>query len=163
MSACRNETRQSAWCGHLLRQGLLRLAFLALCSLLGSGCLPGYIRIALRADDNSNQGRPLRVLIRSVDEQQFRAESYATVAALVIKPDASVQRSLIIEPTQRGSRALWIKSKKSSPLGLYFFYGASTASWKVWLQPDLPWRITIPLGRLGVDAEQVKECRIFRN
>ncbi len=137
--------------------------FLFLCALFWAGCLPGYIRISLRADDDSNQGRPLRVLVRSVDEQQFRGESYAGVSALVIKPDASVLRSLIIEPSKRGSRAFWIKSKKSSPLALYFFYTAPTASWKVWLQPDLPWRITVPLGRLGVDAERVRECRIFRN
>lgn len=140
-----------------------RLILWLLCLLSGSGCLPGYIRIALSPDENSNGGRPLRVLVRSVDEQQFRGESYASVAALVIKPDASVQRSLIVEPTRRGSRVLWVKSKKSSPLGLYFFYTAPTASWKVWLQPDLPWRITVPLGRLGVDAERVQECRIFRN
>lgn len=132
-------------------------------AVFASGCLPGYVRVALRASADSNQGRPLRVLIRSVDEQQFRAESYSTVAALVITPDATVLRSLIIEPRQNGSRVMWIKSKKSSALGLYFLYGASTASWKVWLRPDLPWRITVPLGRLGVDAEQVRECRIGRN
>lgn len=145
--------------GHLLG----KLACLFLCLLAGQGCLPGYVRVALRADESSNQGRPLRVLVRSVDEQQFRAESYASVSALVIKPDATVLRSLIVEPTRRGSRVLWIKSKKTSPLGLYFFYAAPAASWKVWLQPDLPWRISVPLGRLGVDVEQVKECRIFRN
>lgn len=131
--------------------------------LCSTGCLPGYVRIALRTNDVSNQGRPLRVLIRSVDEQQFRAESYASVSALVIKPDATVLRSLILEPSASRSRAFWIKSKKTQPIGLYFFYSAPTASWKVWLQPDLPWRITVPLGRLGVDAEHVKECRIFRN
>jgi hypothetical protein len=144
-------------------QQLRRLVGLFLCLLWWPGCLPGYVRIALSPDETSNGGRPLRVLVRSVDEQQFRSESYASVAALVIQPDASVQRSLIIEPTQRGSRVLWVKSKKSSPLGLYFLYGASTASWKIWLQPDLPWRITVPLGRLGVDGNRVRECRIFRN
>ncbi len=140
-----------------------QLVCLFLCLFASQGCLPGYVRIALRPDESSNQGRPLRVLVRSVDEQQFRAESYASVSALVIRPDATVLRSLIIEPTQRGSRVLWIKSKKTSPLGLYFFYSAPAASWKVWLQPDLPWRISVPLGRLGVDVERVKECRIFRN
>lgn len=141
----------------------LQIGFLILCLLSSGGCLPGYIRIALNPDENSNGGRPLRVLVRTVDEQQFRGESYASVSALVIKPDATVQRSLIIEPSKKGSRVLWVKAKKSSPLGLYFFYASPTASWKVWLQPDLPWRITVPLGRIGVDAELVKECRIFRN
>lgn len=140
-----------------------QILLLLLWAVLAAGCLPGYVRVALQVGDYSNQGRPLRVLIRSVDEHQFRAEPYSSVAALVIKPDATVLRSLIVEPGRGSSRVMWIKSKKSNALGLYFFYASPSASWKVWLQPDLPWRITVPLGRLGVDAELVRECRIGRN
>lgn len=131
--------------------------------LLGpGGCLPGYVRVILRTTEQSNQARSLRVLVRSVDDQQFRAESYASVSALVIKPDASVLNSLVLEPKKQGSRAFWVKSSKDKPLALYFLYTAPTASWKVWLQPELPWRITVPLGRTGVDGEHVRECRAFR-
>lgn len=131
--------------------------------LCQGGCLPGYVRIILRTTDQSNQARALRVLVRSVDDQQFRAESYASVAALVIKPDTTVLNSLVLEPSKQGSRAFWVKRSKDKPLGLYFLYTAPTASWKVWLQPQLPWRITVPLGRTGVDGEHVRECRIFRH
>lgn len=131
--------------------------------LCQGGCLPGYVRVILRTTDQSNQARALRVLVRSVDDQQFRAESYASVAALVIKPDTTVLNSLVLEPSKQGARAFWVKRSKDQPLGLYFLYTAPTASWKVWLQPQLPWRITVPLGRTGVDGEHVRECRTFRH
>ena len=63
-------------------------------TLLSAACCPGYVRVTLRADANTNQGRPLRVLVRSIDEQQHRSESYAAVSALVTQPDATVLRTL---------------------------------------------------------------------
>ena len=130
--------------------------------LLAAACCPGYVRVTLRADANTNQGRPLRVLVRSIDEQQHRSESYAAVSALVTQPDATVLRALTLDPRQGYSRSFWVKSAKEKPLGLYFLYTAPAASWKIWLQPALPWRITVPLGRAGVLGNGVTECRIFR-
>lgn len=130
--------------------------------LLATGCLPGYLRLTVNANSETNQGRPLRVLVRKVSEAQYRSESYASVAALVITPDASVVRSFIVDPRSRYKRSFWVKSESSTPLGLYFLYTGPTASWKMWLQPQLPWRITVPLGRSGVDGERVRECRILR-
>lgn len=163
MSALRSRKQIAAPCVSVRAAGRhLALAGVALALVCQGGCLPGYVRVILRTTEQSNQARSLRVLVRSVDEQQFRAESYASVSALVIKPDASVLNSLVLEPKKQGARAFWVKSSKDKPLALYFLYTAPTASWKVWLQPELPWRISVPLGRSGVDGEHVRECRTFR-
>ena len=125
------------------------------------GCVPGYVRVTLQADAETNQGRPLRVLIRSVDEQSYRSETYASASRLVILPDATVLQSLTLEPRPHETRKFWVKSEKGKAMALYFFYTAPTASWKVWLKPALPWRITVPLGRTGVKENDVRECRVF--
>ncbi len=135
----------------------LRLLLLSL--LVLSGCYPGYLRLTLVSDASTNEGRPLRVLVRAVDEQQQRSESHASVSALVISPDATVLRSVLIDPQAGRSRSVWIKHDKEKPLGLYFLYTTPAASWKMLVAPLLPWRMTIPLGRSGVRASEVRECR----
>ena len=135
---------------------------LGLCLLLLlSSCVLGYVRVTLQADAETNQGRPLRVLVRSVNEQAYREETYASASRLVILPDATVLQSLTLEPRPRETRKFWVKSEKGKAMALYFFYTAPTASWKVWLKPALPWRITVPLGRTGVKENDVRECRVF--
>lgn len=129
--------------------------------LVQSGCVPGYVRVTLQADEQTNQGRPLRVLVRSVDEQAYRLETYASASQLVILPDATVLQSLTLEPRPGETRRFWVKSEKGKAMALYFFYTAPTASWKLWLRPALPWRITVPLGRTGVKENDVRECRVF--
>lgn len=136
---------------------------LVLFAVACGGCLPGYVRVILHTTADSNKGRPMSVLVRRIDEQQYRGEPQASAAALVIRPDASVLKSWLIEPTKKGSRAFWVKSPKDKPLGIYFFYTSRTASWKLWLPPPLPWRITVPLGPSGVTVDAVRECRCFRN
>jgi hypothetical protein len=128
--------------------------------LLGlSGCFPGYVRLTLLSDANTNEGRPLRVLVRSVSEEQQRTESHASVSALVVSPDATVLRSVIIDPGTNRTRILWIKHDKEKSLGLYFLYTTPAASWKMLVPPLLPWRMLIPLGRAGVRPGEVRECR----
>mgnify|MGYP001004298528 FL=1 len=72
--------------------------------LLQSGCVPGYVRVTLQADAETNQGRPLRVLVRSVNEQVYREETYASASRLVILTDATVLKSLTLEPRHGETR-----------------------------------------------------------
>jgi hypothetical protein len=137
------------------------LLAISLVALTAGGCCPGYVRVTLRADAETNQGRPLRVLVRSVEENQHRSESYDAVSQLVIQPDASVLKTLLLDPRRR-SRSFWVKSDKDKPLGIYFLYTAPTSSWKVWLRPELSWRVNVKLGRSGVGNNAVSEYRVFR-
>jgi hypothetical protein len=153
---------QNFWQKHSQHRAIRSLLWAVTWLLLFiGGCAPGYVRVTLKADAETNQGRPLRVLVRSVDEQSYRTETYSAVSALVIRPDATVLRSLTLEPRSGESRKLWIKSEKDKAMALYFFYTAPTASWKLWLRPALPWRLTVPLGRTGVKENDVRECRVF--
>ena len=138
---------------------LIGLRLFGLAVLILGGCYPGYVKLTLLSDPSTNEGRPLRVLVRSVDEQQQRSESHASVSTLVVTPDATVLRSVIIDPQAGRYRSVWIKHDKEKPLGLYFLYTTPAASWKMLVAPLLPWRITIPLGRSGVRASEVRECR----
>lgn len=130
-------------------------------ALLG-GCFPGYLRVVLAGGADINQGRPLQVLIRTVDQAQYRAESHAEVSALVVRPDASVLKTLSIDPRPKYSRGLWIKISKEKPVAFYFLYTSPSATWKLWLPSALPWRIRIPLGSGGVNSNAVRECRLLR-
>lgn len=137
------------------------LFLLGLVAALG-GCFPGYLRVTLEGNADVNQGRPLQMLVRTVDEAKYRGESHAEVETLVIRADASVLKGLLVEPRARYSRSFWIKVAKEKPVGFYFLYTSAAASWKLWLPPLLPWRIRIPLGRGGVESNGVRECRVLR-
>jgi hypothetical protein len=120
----------------------------------------GSVLITLKTEADTNRGRPLQVLVRTVDEQTYRGESYAAAARLIIAPDGSVLRTLVIDPRPRGSRTFCVKVSASQPLALYFLYTAPTAEWKMLLPPRLPWSLTVPLLRGGIAVEHVRERRL---
>lgn len=125
-----------------------------------TGCTTWRFFITLRSTEDTNQGRPLQVLVRSVRAESFRTETYGELAQLLIKPDPSVLRVVTVEPSQK--RRLWIGAPSNKPVALYFLFSATTGSWKMLLPPPLPWSVSVPLGRNGVLVPDVKECRIGR-
>lgn len=140
-----------------MKKWLFSLGILLLC-----GCSTWRMIVTLRGDSEINQGRPLQVLIRSVSNDTYRSEAYTTVARLVIQPDKSVIRLITIEPRDRYKRRLFLSVPDDMPLALYFFYGSQTGSWRMLLPPPLPFTVSIPLGRYGVRADDVRECRLGR-
>ena len=126
----------------------------------GSGCTTWRFSVMLRSTEDTNQGRPLQVLVRSVAAEWYREETYADLAKLVTTPDKTVLRSLILEPSDK--RRLWLSAPSDTPVALYFLFGSTTGSWKMLLPPPLPWSVQIPLGRTGVLVPAVKECRLGR-
>lgn len=126
----------------------------------GSGCTTWRFSVMLRSTEDTNQGRPLQVLVRSVAAERYREETYADLAKLVTTPDKTVLRSLILEPSDK--RRLWLSAPSDTPVALYFLFGSTTGSWKMLLPPPLPWSVQIPLGRTGVLVPAVKECRLGR-
>ena len=126
----------------------------------GPGCTTWRFSVMLRSTEDTNQGRPLQVLVRSVAAERHREETYADLAKLVTTPDKTVLRSLILEPSDK--RRLWLSAPSDTPVALYFLFGSTTGSWKMLLPPPLPWSVQIPLGRTGVLVPAVKECRLGR-
>lgn len=129
--------------------------------LLGPGCASWRLWITVRTSPDTNQGRPLQLLIRSVSTEHFRDETYADLTQLVLVPDKTVLRLLILEPSD--TRRLFLSVPKDKPLAFYLFFGTTTGSWKMLLPPPHPWSVRIPLGRNGVIVSEVKECRLGRN
>ncbi len=147
-------------CGRA-RRWLARACALALVVSL-SGCTTWRMIVTLRADADTNQGRPLQVLVRSVSVSTYRSEPYASLARLVMQPDKSVVRALTIDPQDGYQRRLYLTVPSETPVALYFFYESQSGSWKMLLPPALPWTIVVPLGRNGVRTDAVKECRLGR-
>lgn len=140
------------------RAMITTLSVLSLC-LLGA-C--GSLRICLEADADTNQGRPLQIVIRSVEEQTYRGDSYSEVSRLVTAPDASVLRRLVLDPRPRLRRSFSIKPPPGRPVGLYVLYTSPSGTWKMLLLPPLPYSVRVPLRRAGIAVEQVRERR-FRS
>lgn len=128
--------------------------------LLQSGCSSWRMWVTVQSHQDTNQGRPLHVLVRTVSSEQYRDESYADVVQLAVKPDKTVIRTLLLEPNQKRRMFLTVPSDKS--VGIYLLLDSTTGSWKLLLPPPLPWTISVPLGRTGVIIPQVKECRLGR-
>jgi len=133
---------------------------LCLIALAESGCTTWRFFITLRSTEDTNGGRPLQVLVRSVQAESYRSETYGDLAQLIIKPDPTVLRVVTLEPSQK--RRLWIAAPSDQPVALYFLFSATTGSWKMLLPPPLPWSVSVPLGRNGVQVPSVKECRLGR-
>jgi hypothetical protein len=151
----------SVWLERIAKR-VFPLAMLLWASLGLPGCVTWRMTLVLRASADTNQGRPLQVLIRSVPVQTYRSEPYTALARLVIEPDKSVLRVLTIEPRDNYKRRLYLAVPAEVPVALYFLYESQTGSWKMLLPPRLPWSVTVPLGRKGVDVEDVRECRLGR-
>jgi hypothetical protein len=120
------------------------------------------MQITLQGDAETNGGRPLQVLVRTLSLPEYRSESYGAIVQLSLSPDASVVRTLTIEPRERFSQRFYVPVPSRSPVALYFLYTSQTGSWKMILQPPLPWSVRIPLSRRGVLVDQVSECRFLR-
>lgn len=138
------------------------LCILLTTALMLCGCSSWRFIVTLRADADTNQGRPLQVLVRSVAVETYRSESYTSLARLITAPDKSVLRLLTIDPQAKYRRRLLLTAPSSVPVALYFLYESQTGSWKMLLPPPLPWTVSVPLGPSGVQVEAVKECRLGR-
>ncbi len=138
-------------------------ALLLLSCVAASGCATWRLQITLRGDAETNSGRPLVVLVRSLSLSQYRAESYATVSQLSLQPDTTVIRTFALDPREHFTRRIWLSVPSNTPLAIYFLYTSQTGSWKMILQPPLPWSVRIPLGRRGVAVDDVRECRFLRD
>jgi hypothetical protein len=145
---------------HAARLSLLALAMA--CALALGGCSTSRLFLVLAGDANSNQGRPLQVLIRSVPIDTYRAEPYAALARLVLSPDKSVLRMLTLYPQGPFRRCLSLTAPDKVPLALYFLYTSPVGSWKMLLPTPPPVYLRIPLGRDGVDVERVREIGLWR-
>ncbi len=114
---------------------------LALCVL---GCKPKgdpvaptkgvKLPIVVRASADSNDGRPLYVVVRVVDEQGFIEDSYAAVSALVVEPDESVLATILVFPGTVAYEELELEAPPET-LGVYALFSVvEEGKWKLLLE-----------------------------
>ena len=85
-----------------------------------AGCATWGMQITLRGDAETNSGRPLTVLVRSLPLPQYRSESYSDVSQLSLQPDQSVVRALTLEPREHFTRRLRVRVPSKTPVAIYF-------------------------------------------
>lgn len=116
-------------------------------SLLCGGCFPGYLRLDISAPAEVNHGLPLHVLVRAVETEQFRRESYTEVSRALGQKDPALLRDVVVNarPGQPFARTLWLKRPDKKAVGLYCLFTVPTGSWKLLLEAPLPYRYNLIL------------------
>src|SRR4051794_9045468 len=92
---------------------------LLLC-VVASGCHLDTLYLTVRSPDDMNAGRPVRMLVRAVDPQQYVNESYQAVADKVVVRDDSVLESQVIYPNV--PLTALVKKPTSKSVAVYFFF-----------------------------------------
>jgi len=134
-------------------QRLLALAVLALAS---AGCAT-TVRIEVQSNEKTNGGRPLYMMVRTVDSRALLSEDYAQASALVFThpPDKSVQKVQTLLPGKPVT--LNVARPEESELALYFFFTQPGDKWRVPLNQPLPSDVVVELGGSNVKRVMVRK------
>src|SRR5690606_34047702 len=89
------------------------------------------VPLAVRASEDSNEGRPVHVVVRGLARADFIEDGYATVAKLVISPDETVVARLVVFPGKMYVLDLAF-AEVPETIGVYGLFTKVTGeSWKV--------------------------------
>lgn len=115
------------------------------------------MRIQVRSDNDTNAGRPLYMLVRSVDSRTLVSESYKDASDLVFTTprDATIQHLQAVLPGQDVNVTL--PTPEESDLALYFFFTRPGEKWRVPLPRPIPSDIVVELS-----SNQVKRVMVRR-
>jgi hypothetical protein len=126
-------------------------ALVALAALLLGGCLPGSVTLSIKSPPGTNHGRPLYMIVRTVDPKQYSTEAYNDVAAKVISPDKTVLQTEVIYPGT--FQHIKVKLPKEAAVAVSFLFTAPDGSWQMLLSEPVPSTVGIELleGRIQTD------------
>ncbi|GIW70589.1 MAG: hypothetical protein KatS3mg102_0131 [Planctomycetota bacterium] len=119
---------------------------LAAAAIAGGGCASGRATLRIEAAAQTNDGRPLYMVLRAVDGAEFVTETYEDIAARVFAapPDPSIIRADVVYPGM--VRAIAFDPPERKPIGVYFLFTEPGDRWKTMLQQPLPSTVEIRLG-----------------
>lgn len=110
--------------------------------------------IVVRASADSNDGRPVYVVVRVVDEQGFIEDGYAKVAAMVVEPDESVLATLLVFPGTVVVRELELEAMPEM-IGVYgLFSVVEDGGWKVLIEGEAAVEISVGVSAIGTSTTQ---------
>jgi hypothetical protein len=137
-----------------LRAPVIALLSLSLLGVAGTGCHHDEVYLTVRSPADMNEGRPIRMLVRAVDEQEYVNESYQAVSDKVVIRDDSVLHQAVVYPNV--PLAAKIKWPSSKGIGVYFFFTEPGPRWRGKLEMPLPHATTIVLGRNNIRTIEQK-------
>jgi hypothetical protein len=131
--------------------GLVRsLALLVVLGTFASGCHLDTLYLTVRSPSDMNAGRPVRMLVRAIDPQQYVNETYQAVADKVVLRDDSVLDSSVIYPNVPLTAR--VKRPTSKSVGVYFFFTQPGPRWKTILEIPVPHTTEIKLGQSNIES-----------
>jgi intracellular growth IglE-like protein len=131
----------------------LRLfACLSLLWLVGTGCHYDTVYMTVHSPNDMNAGRPVRMLVRAVDQQEYVNETYQAVADKVVVKDESVLHSAVIYPNVPLAARVKRPTNAAKGMGVYFFFTSPGARWKTMLEVPVPHTAEIKLGSSNIDS-----------
>ncbi len=123
---------------------------LVVVSMVAAGCHLDTLFLTVRSPSDMNSGRPVRMLVRAVDQQQYVNETYQAVADKVVVKDESVLESAVIYPNVPLTAR--VKKPSSKSVGVYFFFTQPGPRWKTILEIPVPHTTEIKLGQSNIET-----------
>lgn len=114
-----------------------------------SGCNRDTLYVKIQSPKDLNAGRPVRMLIRSVDQQEYVNESYVSVADKVVVKDDSVLGSAVVYPQLP---LLMAVKRGDKMVAVYFFFTQPGSRWKTLLETPVPHTTEIRLGTSNIET-----------
>lgn len=111
--------------------------------LLATGCVPSQITINVLAAPNTNQSRPLYMVVRTVDPKAYLSQSYDEVVEKVVKPDESVLHTAVVYPG--ANRQVRVKVPQPLPVAVAFLFTSPDGAWQTLLEAVVPGTVDIEL------------------
>lgn len=111
--------------------------------LLGAGCVPGQLTINVKAAPNTNQSRPVYMVVRTVDSKAYLSQSYDEVVAKVVSPDKSVLHTGVVYPGK--TRQVHVKVPQELPVAVSFLFTSPDGAWQTLLDALVPGTVDIDL------------------
>ena len=143
------------------RRALLQATLMA-CALALPGCKaketqrpePKQVTLVVRAARGSNAGRPLQIVVRTATRKTFVEDDYSSVARLVVVPDETVIKTLLVFPGQVSVTVLNF-DKYPEALGVYGLFNLGKGeSWK--LLAERPLEIDVVAGESAFERVGVR-------
>ncbi|WP_437509721.1 hypothetical protein [Sorangium sp. So ce1099] len=120
-------------------------------SILLAACGGSQLKIVVLAPEDTNDGRPVYMLVRKVDEATFVSEPYPVVAAKVVAPDATVLEQIIVYPGFEAN--LKVDKPEKGSVGIYFFFTRPAAAWRMLVPQPLDGCVELRLGKDRIEAQ----------
>lgn len=131
------------------------LVFIALALLLCTGCgaKKPTMKFSVKADETSNYGQPVYLVVRTVNSSDFVSQDYQSVADLIMQnpPDETVLLTQLILPDRKTK--FKIDKPDNRSLAVYCMF-TDPDQWKVFLEKPLDKKYTFILENNNVSLKK---------